>query len=104
MQVTGSENFCGVAEMDGPVDFEKSSDCWDRHWKGQFPVKWHITKDVPYSQFQRITFNDAENPNERSIIYCRDTQQVNIVHSIFLKVFCFSSSNYIRKWTDAGWF
>ena len=66
MQVTGSENFCGVAEMDGPVDFEKSADFWIGDWKGIFPVKWHTIKDVPYSKFRHITFNTLENGQEVS--------------------------------------
>ena len=76
MQVTVTGNFCGVAEMDGPVDFEASAGCWDRDWKGKFPVKWHTTKDVPNSEFQHITFNTSENPNQISIIFCPETQQV----------------------------
>ena len=84
MQVTRSGNFCGVAEMDGPLDFEKSADFWIGDWKGIFPVKWHTIKDVPYSQFMHITFNTAENRNEMSIIDCPDTQQVNIVLEYFL--------------------
>lgn len=71
----GGGNFCGVAEMDGPVDFEASADCWDLEWKGKFPVKWHIIKDVPYNQFQHITFNSVE---KIPIIYSRDAEKVSI--------------------------
>jgi hypothetical protein len=78
MQVRGSGNFCGVAEMDGPVDFQATADCWDRDWKGKFPVNWNIIKDVPYRQFQHITINTVENLNQIPVIYSRDTQQVSI--------------------------
>ncbi|RLM74183.1 uncharacterized protein C2845_PM15G21470 [Panicum miliaceum] len=38
--VNGSGQFCGVAEMIGPVDFDKSVDYWQNdRWSGQFPVK-----------------------------------------------------------------
>ena len=67
IQVKGSGNLCGLAEMDGPVDFEASAVCWDRNWKGKFPVKWHIVKDVPYNQFQQL-----------SIVYSREIQPVSI--------------------------
>jgi len=83
MQVKGSGNFCGVAEMDGAVDFEGTADCWDREWKVKFPVKWNIIKDVPYNQFQHITINaDLDNQNQIPVIYSRDTQQVSI-HTFF---------------------
>lgn len=78
MQVIRSGNFCGVAEMDGPVDW-----VWDRDWKGKFPVKWHIVKDVPYSKFHHIAAGNL------SIIYSRDTQQVS---NILLPIY-FASSN-----------
>ena len=77
MQVQGSQNFCGVVEMDGPVDFDAFADCWNGDWIGKFPVTWHIIKYVPHSQFEHITFSNAENPNQISIIHCRDTQQVS---------------------------
>jgi hypothetical protein len=62
-QVTGSANFCGVAEMVGPVDFVARTEFWD--WKGKFPVKWHMIKDVPFKQILHITLESNEN---RSII------------------------------------
>ena len=47
-QINGSRNFCGVAEMVGPVDFEATTDFWQR--RGKFLVKWHIIKDVTFTQ------------------------------------------------------
>ncbi|KAI3973388.1 hypothetical protein MKW92_050499, partial [Papaver armeniacum] len=53
--VNASAQFCGVAEMVGPVDFDKSVSYWQQDkWSGQFPVKWHIIKDVPNSQFRTL--------------------------------------------------
>lgn len=66
-----SAHFCGVAEMVGPVDFGATSEFWD--WKDKFPVKWHMIKDVPFSQIGHITLENNEN---RSIICSRDSQQV----------------------------
>ncbi|GJN01811.1 hypothetical protein PR202_ga19110 [Eleusine coracana subsp. coracana] len=43
--VNGSGQFCGVAEMNRPVDFDKNFDYWQhKRWSGHFPVKWHIIK------------------------------------------------------------
>jgi hypothetical protein len=76
MQVNASAQFCGVAEMTGPVDFDKSVDYWQQDkWSGQFPVKWHIIKDVPNSQFRHIVL---ENNDNKPVTNSRDTQEVGI--------------------------
>ena len=77
-QINGSRNFCGVAEMVGPVDFEATTGFWDR--RGKFPVKWHIIKDVPFTQVRHITL---ENNGNESIIDSRDVQQVSNCSSFF---------------------
>ncbi|RVW40056.1 YTH domain-containing family protein 1 [Vitis vinifera] len=60
--VNASASFCGVAEMVGPVDYDKSVDYWKQDkWTGQFPVKWHIIKDVPNSQFRHIILENNDN-------------------------------------------
>lgn len=75
MQVNASAQFCGVAEMFGPVDFEKSVDYWQQDkWSGQFPLKWHIIKDVPNSQFRHIVL---ENNDNKPVTNSRDTQEVS---------------------------
>lgn len=75
MQVNASAQFCGVAEMIGPVDFEKSVDYWQQDkWSGQFPLKWHIIKDVPNSQFRHIVL---ENNDNKPVTNSRDTQEVS---------------------------
>lgn len=74
LQVNASAQFCGVAEMVGPVDFEKSVDYWQQDkWSGQFPVKWHIIKDVPNSQFRHIVLQNNDN---KPVTNSRDTQEV----------------------------
>ncbi|RWW46266.1 hypothetical protein BHE74_00047844 [Ensete ventricosum] len=41
--VNTSGQFVGVAEMVGPVDFNRTLDFWQQDkWIGCFPVKWHI--------------------------------------------------------------
>jgi hypothetical protein len=76
MQVNASAQFCGVAEMVGPVDFDKSVDYWQQDkWSGQFPVKWHIIKDVPNGQFRHIVL---ENNDNKPVTNSRDTQEVGI--------------------------
>ncbi|PON50679.1 YTH domain containing protein [Parasponia andersonii] len=74
--VNASAQFCGVAEMVGPVDFDNSVDYWQQDkWTGQFPVKWHIIKDVPNSQFRHIIVKDNDN---KPVTNSRDTQEVEL--------------------------
>ncbi|KAI9193989.1 hypothetical protein LWI28_002093 [Acer negundo] len=78
--VNASAQFCGVAEMIGPVDFEKSVDYWQQDkWSGQFPVKWHIIKDVPNSLFRHIVL---ENNDNKPVTNSRDTQEVKLEQGI----------------------
>ena len=91
MQVNASGRFCGVAEMIGPVDFEKSVDYWNKDkWTGQFPVKWHIVKDVPSFRFRHIIL---ENNDNKPVTNSRDTQEVYhdysplIIHLIETNIF-----------------
>ncbi|CAF1704301.1 BnaC03g73650D [Brassica napus] len=68
--------------MIGPVDFVKSVEYWKQDkWSGQFPVKWHIIKDVPNSQFRHIIL---ENNDNKPVTNSRDTQEVSIE---MLKIF-----------------
>ncbi|RWR84220.1 hypothetical protein CKAN_01301300 [Cinnamomum micranthum f. kanehirae] len=78
--VNASAQFCGVAEMTGPVDFDKSVDYWQQDkWSGQFPVKWHIIKDVPNSQFRHILL---ENNDNKPVTNSRDTQEVGLAQGL----------------------
>ncbi|KAM0956389.1 hypothetical protein COP2_025278 [Malus domestica] len=80
--VNASAQFCGVAEMIGPVDFDKSLDYWQQDkWSGQFPVKWHMIKDVPNSQFRHIIL---ENNDNKPVTNSRDTQEVKLEQGIEL--------------------
>jgi hypothetical protein len=79
--VNASAQFCGVAEMIGAVDFDKSVTYWQQDkWSGQFPVKWHIIKDVPNSQFRHIVL---ENNDNKPVTNSRDTQEVGILQNSF---------------------
>lgn len=81
MQVNASGQFCGVAEMVGPVDFEKNADYWQQdRWSGQFPVKWHIIKDVPNIRFRHVLL---ENNDNKPVTHSRDSQEVYHLVSIF---------------------
>ncbi|KAI3964498.1 hypothetical protein MKW92_005008 [Papaver armeniacum] len=72
--VNASGQFCGVAEMVGPVDFNKNMDFWQQDkWNGFFPVKWHIIKDVPNPHFRHIIL---ENNDNKPVTNSRDTQEV----------------------------
>ncbi|BAD73483.1 rubisco subunit binding-protein beta subunit-like [Oryza sativa Japonica Group] len=72
--VNASGQFCGVAEMVGPVDFNRNMNFWQQDkWNGFFPVKWHIIKDVPNPQFRHIILENNEN---KPVTNSRDTQEV----------------------------
>ncbi|ESW26429.1 hypothetical protein PHAVU_003G119300 [Phaseolus vulgaris] len=72
--VNASGQFCGVAEMAGPVDFNKDMDFWQQDkWSGSFPVKWHIIKDVPNANFRHIILENNEN---KPVTNSRDTQEI----------------------------
>ncbi|KAJ0982552.1 hypothetical protein J5N97_010807 [Dioscorea zingiberensis] len=84
--VNTSGQFVGVAEMVGPVDFNKTVDYWQQDkWNGCFPVKWHIVKDVPNSILKHITL---ENNDNKPVTNSRDTQEVKLEQGIqMLKLF-----------------
>ncbi|OEL18439.1 YTH domain-containing family protein 2, partial [Dichanthelium oligosanthes] len=78
--VNGSGQFCGVAEMIGPVDFDNSVDYWQNdRWSGQFPVKWHIVKDVPNSLVRHIILENNEN---KRVTNSRDAQEVKLEQGV----------------------
>ncbi|XP_073158109.1 uncharacterized protein [Henckelia pumila] len=84
--VNGSGQFYGVAEMVGPLDFENDADYWNwGSWGGQFPVKWHIVKDVPSSLFHSICL---ENNDNNYVTQSRDSQEVDLEQGIkMIKIF-----------------
>ncbi|KAL3508217.1 hypothetical protein ACH5RR_033599 [Cinchona calisaya] len=90
--VNASGQFCGVAEMTGPVDFHKDMDFWQQDkWNGSFPVKWHIIQDVPNFNFRHIIL---ENNDHKPVTNSRDTQEVSFKKGIeMLKLF----KNYMSK-------
>lgn len=78
--VNASGQFCGVAEMVGPVDFENSADYWQQdRWSGQFPVKWLIIKDVPNSRFRHLLL---ENNDNKPVTHSRDSQEVKLEQGV----------------------
>ncbi|XP_073008957.1 YTH domain-containing protein ECT4-like [Typha latifolia] len=84
--VNGSGQFCGVAEMIGPVDFQKDMDFWQQDkWTGSFPVKWHIIKDVSNASFRQIVLENNEN---KPVTHSRDTQEITYIPGTsMLKIF-----------------
>lgn len=72
--MNASGQFVGLAEMVGPVDFNKNVEYWQQDkWTGCFPVKWHVVKDVPNSLLKHITLENNEN---KPVTNSRDTQEV----------------------------
>ncbi|KAG0468727.1 hypothetical protein HPP92_018055 [Vanilla planifolia] len=90
--VNTSGQFVGVAEMVGPVDFNKTVDYWQQDkWNGCFSVRWHIVKDVPNSILKHITVESNEN---KPVTNSRDTQEVKLEQGLqMLKVF----KEHVRK-------
>ncbi|XP_072977493.1 YTH domain-containing protein ECT4-like [Typha angustifolia] len=84
--VNTSGQFVGVAEMVGPVDFNKTVEYWQQDkWSGCFPVKWHFVKDVPNSTLKHITL---ENNDNKPVTNSRDTQEVRLEQGLeMLKIF-----------------
>ncbi|TVU02876.1 hypothetical protein EJB05_51598 [Eragrostis curvula] len=84
--VNGSGHFCGMAEMVGPVDFQRDMDFWCQDkWSGCFPVRWHIVKDIPNYSLQHITLQNNEN---KPVTHSRDTQEIPYIPGItLLKIF-----------------
>ncbi|XP_057959027.1 YTH domain-containing protein ECT4 [Malania oleifera] len=84
--VNASGQFCGVAEMIGPVDFQKDMDFWQQDkWSGSFPVKWHFVKDVPNANFRHIILENNEN---KPVTNSRDTQEIRYKQGLeMLKIF-----------------
>ncbi|KAJ6844027.1 YTH domain-containing family protein 2-like [Iris pallida] len=84
--VNTSGQFVGVAEMVGPVDFNKTVDYWQQDkWNGCFSVKWHIVKDVPNNILKHITL---ENNDNKPVTNSRDTQEVKLEQGLqMLKIF-----------------
>ncbi|XP_061375351.1 YTH domain-containing protein ECT4-like isoform X2 [Gastrolobium bilobum] len=96
--VNASGQFCGVAEMTGRVDFNKSMDFWQQDkWNGYFPVKWHIIKDVPNPQLRHIIL---ENNDHKPVTNSRDTQEVSFPQGVeILNIF----KNHVARtsiWDD----
>ncbi|XP_028803684.1 uncharacterized protein LOC114758765 isoform X2 [Neltuma alba] len=78
--VNGSGQFVGVAEMIGPVDFNKDMRFWKgKKYYGFFPIRWHIIKDVPNTQFRYIILPNNDN---QPVTYSRDTQEVGLKQGI----------------------
>ena len=74
-QVNGSSNFCGVAEMVGPVDYQNDMDFWCKDkWTGSFSVKWHIIKNVRNYTFRSILLQNNES---KCVTSSRDTQEAS---------------------------
>jgi len=72
--VNSSGQFCGIAEMESPLDYSKNSGCWNEDkWSGQFLVKWRFIKDIPNAQLRHIRLSNNEN---KPVTNSRDTQEI----------------------------
>ena len=72
--VNGSGHFCGMAEMQSRVDYNKKTDVWSQDkWRGCFQVKWIFIKDVPNSLLRNIKL---ENNDNKPVTNSRDTQEI----------------------------
>lgn len=80
--------------MVGPVDFETDADYWQQdRWSGQFPVKWHIIKDVPNSRFRHILL---ENNDNKPVTHSRDSQEVCYLLKCFVPFLFYGLSPLLK--------
>lgn len=72
--VNGSGHFCGMAEMQSRVDYNKKTGVWAQDkWRGCFQVRWIYVKDVPNSLLRNIKL---ENNDNKPVTNSRDTQEI----------------------------
>jgi hypothetical protein len=65
-----SGQFCGMAQMTSPVDYEKKCNYWTQDkWKGIFQVKWIFVKDIPNNRLRHIRLR-LEYLDMIFVIYC----------------------------------
>ena len=53
--------YCGLAEMSGPFDPEREVNIWTEGLQGNegvIPMRWIVAKDVEFSVFDDLTYND----------------------------------------------
>lgn len=76
--------------MTGPVDFENDANYWQQdRWSGQFPVRWHIAKDVPNGRFRHILLDNNDN---KPVTHSRDSQEVPGTYQFSFQLLFFSWS------------
>lgn len=72
--MNGSGHFCGMAEMESRVDYNRKTGVWTQEkWRGCFYVKWIYVKDVPNSLLRNIKL---ENNDNKPVTNSRDTQEI----------------------------
>ncbi|XP_031473618.1 YTH domain-containing protein ECT4-like isoform X1 [Nymphaea colorata] len=100
--VNTSGQFCGLAEMVGPVDFNKNLDYWQQDkWNGCFPVKWHIVKDIPNSLLKHIIL---ENNDNKPVTNSRDTQEVKLEQGLEILKICKEHASKTCMLDDFGFY
>lgn len=53
--------YCGLAEMSGPFDSERAANIWTEGLQGNegvIPTRWIVAKDVEFSVFDDLKYND----------------------------------------------
>lgn len=78
----GSGRFVGIAKMTSTLKQNKKFPFWsqDNKWDGFFRVEWLFIKDIPFKVVKPITFM-MKDGIEKSIIFCRDVQEVPSVEA-----------------------
>ncbi len=73
--VNQSGQFCGVAQMTSPVDFNSDFSNWtqQKKWSGTFNVSWLFVKDILNKHFKALPNKMNEN---KPVTNSRDTQEV----------------------------
>ena len=56
-----SGKYCGLAEMSGPFDPQREANIWTEGLQGNegvIPTRWIVAKDVEFSVFDDLKYND----------------------------------------------
>ncbi|KAL3316338.1 hypothetical protein Ciccas_005023 [Cichlidogyrus casuarinus] len=73
--VNGSRQFCGIAEMIGPVEKNRSACVWQDSFKfkDSFPIRWLYIKDVENTLCNHLLLPEHDN---RPITFLRDAAEI----------------------------
>ncbi|KAG9239394.1 calcium/calmodulin-dependent protein kinase [Amylocarpus encephaloides] len=90
-------NFCGVAQMTSPLDWENTDDHWmEDTWRGRFTVDWLCLTEVSFDKTKTIPVSQ-KSPGFRAIA-CYDGTEVSALSGYeLLKAFSSEESDVLAR-------